>query len=78
MKNIIRFFYVLCCALLLTIVTGCGSTGYSGSYSSSYYGGHSWGYDSYYRSGVSRNYNRSVTRARVSSPGRGGGGRGRR
>ncbi len=79
MKNIIRFFYVLCCALLLTVVTGCGSTEYSGSYSASYYGGNAWGYDNYYRSGVDRHYNRSAVRTNVSRPrGGGGGGHGRR
>ncbi len=76
MKKTIQFLYVLAAALLFSIVTGCSSTGHSGSHSSSYYGGSSWGYDSYYRTGVNRHYNRSVTRSRVSRPS--GGGRGRR
>jgi hypothetical protein len=70
MKKIIQLIYLMCAAILLTIVTGCSSTGYSGS--SSYYSGSSWGYDSYYRSGVNRHYSRSATRARAP---RGGGGR---
>jgi len=65
MKKTIQFLYVVCVALLLTTITGCGSTGYSGS--SSYYHGSSWGYDNYYRSGVNRHYHRSsVTRTNVS------------
>jgi hypothetical protein len=78
MKKIIQFLYVVVAALLLSSVTGCSSTGYSGSYSGSYYGGSSWGYDSYYRSGVNRHYNRSTTRVRATRPSGGGGGRGRR
>jgi len=78
MKKIIPFLYVMAAALLLTIVTGCSSTGYSGS--SSYYHENSWGYDNYYRSGVNRNYHRSEARAHAvsrSGAGRGGGGAGR-
>ncbi|GEM_PF-3141359 len=58
MKKTIQFLYMVCAALLLTTITGCGSTGYSGS--SSYYHGSSWGYDNYYRSGINRHYHRSA------------------
>ncbi len=67
MKKMIQLLYIACAMLLLTIVTGCSSTGYSGS--SSYYHRNSWGYDNYYRSGVNRNYNRSNARAHVRSGG---------
>jgi len=74
MKKMIQFLYIVCTMLLLTIVTGCNSTGYSGS--SSYYHRNSWEYDNHYRSGVNRNYNRSKARANVrSGGGRSGGGR---
>lgn len=70
MSKVIQIFYVVCIVLLLTIVTGCGSSGYSGG--SSYYHGHSnyyrgdaWDYDRYYRSGVNRHYHRAEARGRV-------------
>jgi hypothetical protein len=65
MKKMIQFLYIACAMLLLTIVTGCSSTGYSGS--SSYNHRNSWDYDNHYRSGVNRNYNRSPARANVRS-----------
>ncbi len=71
MKKMIRFFYVVCATFLLTIATGCSSTGYSGG--SSYHNRNSWDYDNYYRSGVDRNYERAAARAHVGSGGREGG-----
>jgi hypothetical protein len=74
MKKMIQLLNIACAMLLLTIATGCSSTGYNGS--SSHYHSNSWGYDNYYRSGVNRNYNRSNARAHVRSGGaRGGAGR---
>ena len=68
--------------LLLAIVTGCSSTGYSGG--AGYYHQNSWDYDNYYRSGVNYHYNRVETRDNVRSEvgtrtggaGHAGGGRG--
>lgn len=82
MKKMTPFLYMMCAALLMIIVTGCGSTGYSGS--SSYYHSNAWDYDNYYRSGANHHYNRPAARASVRSEvgtrggaGRsGGGGRG--
>ena len=86
MKKMIPFLCMACAALLLTIVTGCSSTGYSGS--SSHYHRNAWEYDNYYRSGVIHHYNRPAARANVRSGGgtraggagggRGGGGGGGR
>ena len=84
MKKMIPFLYILCVALLMSIVTGCSSTGYSGS--TSYYNRNAWEYDNYYRSGVNHHYNRPAARANVRSTAgtrsggaaRSGGGRGRR
>ncbi len=70
MKKIIQFLYVVCVALLLTTITGCGSTGYSGS--SSNYHGNSWRYDNYYRSGVNNHYNRSAVANRSGGAARAG------
>ena len=89
----IPFLCMACAALLLTIVTGCSSTGYSGSSS---YHRNAWGYDNYYRSGVNNHYHRSAAAnrsgkaaragaaarsgegGRSGGGGRGGGGGGRR
>lgn len=60
MKKILPF--LLPAALLLTIATGCSSTGYSGG-SSSYYHRNAWEYDNYYRTGVNHYYNRPEARA---------------
>ncbi|MFW2368888.1 MAG: hypothetical protein ACN4GW_20920 [Desulforhopalus sp.] len=71
MTKTIQILYVACAALLLTIVSGCSSSGYSGSSgyyhgnSSYYYRGNSWDYDRYYRSGVNRNYRRAEARGRA-------------
>ncbi|MGI9536594.1 MAG: hypothetical protein ACR2PB_05960 [Desulfocapsaceae bacterium] len=68
MKLLLPFFYVTCIVLLMTVVSSCSSTGYSGySGGASYYHRNSWDYDNYYRSGVNRHYNRSATRANVRS-----------
>ena len=77
MKRMIPFFYIMCAALLMSIVTGCSSTGYSGS--TSYYHRNAWEYDNYYRSGVNHHYNRPASRANVrSKAGTRSGGRGYR
>ena len=88
MKRMIQFLYIMCAALLMSIATGCSSTGYSGS--TSHYHRNGWEYDNYYRSGVNHHYNRSAaanrsgraTRAgaaaRSGGSGRGGGGGGGR
>ena len=65
MKRITPFLYMMCAALLMIIVTGCNSTGYSGS--SSYYHRNAWEYDNYYRSGTNNHYNRTAARANVRS-----------
>ncbi len=65
MKRMIPFLYMMCAALLMTIVTGCSSTGYSGS--NSYYHRNAWDYDNYYRSGANYHYNRPAARANVRS-----------
>ena len=77
MKKTIQFLYVMCVALLLSTITGCGSTGYSvssGYYhgNSSYYHGNSWRYDNYYRSGVNNHYNRSAAANRSGGAARAG------
>ncbi len=63
MNKMIFFLYLLSGALLLTIIAGCSSTGYSGS--SSYYHRNVWEYDNYYRTGVNHYYNRPEARANV-------------
>jgi hypothetical protein len=65
MKRMTPILYMLFAALLMIIVTGCSSTGYSGG--TSYYHRNAWGYDNYYRSGASRHYNRPAARANVRS-----------
>jgi len=65
MKKMIPFLYMICVALLLSIITGCSSTGYGGS--TSYYHRNAWEYDNYYRSGVNNHYNRSAARSNVRS-----------
>lgn len=65
MKIVIPLFYFTFITLLLTILAGCSSTGYSGS--TSYYHRNAWEYDNYYRSGVNRYYNRPAARADVRS-----------
>ena len=65
MKIVIPLFYLTCIALLMTIVSSCSSTGYSGG--ASYYHRSAWEYDNYYRSGVNRHYNRPAARANVRS-----------
>ncbi len=74
--------YMMFAALLMIIVTGCSSTGYSGG--TSYHHRNSWDYDNHYRSGVNKNYNRSAAANRSSGAARagaaarsGGGGGGR-
>ncbi len=91
MKKMIPLLCMICAVLLLSIVTGCSSTGYGGS--TSYHHRNAWEYDNYYRSGVNNHYNRSavanrssgVTRAGAAArsggggrAGGGGGGGGRR
>ena len=63
MKRLIPLFYLTCIALLMTIVSSCSSTGYSGG--ASYYHRSAWDYDNYYRTGVNNHYNRSAARANV-------------
>ncbi len=81
MKKMTPFLYMLFAALLMIIVTGCSSTGYSRG--TSYNHRNAWEYDNYYRSGANRHYNRPAARANVRSGvgtrsgagGRSGGGR---
>jgi hypothetical protein len=68
--------YMMFAALLMIIVTGCSSTGYSGG--TSYHHRNSWNYDNHYRSGVNKNYNRSSGAARAGAAARSGGGGGGR
>lgn len=79
MKKMIPFSFMLCAVLLLALITGCGSTGNSGSYynTSSSYHHTSWNYDNDYRSGYNDHYNRPAAKAHVISEGgaRSGGGR---
>ena len=65
MKRMTPFLYMIFTALLMIILAGCNSTGYSGS--SSYYHRNAWEYDNYYRSGANHHYNRSAARANVRS-----------
>jgi uncharacterized membrane protein YgcG len=65
MKRMTPFLYMMCAALLMIIVTGCNSTGYSGS--SSYYHRNTWEYDNDYRYRANDHYNRSAARANVRS-----------
>ena len=58
-----RITYLLFGTLMLTILTGCSSSGYSGS--STYYHHNVWEYDNYYRSGVNHYYNRPAVQADV-------------
>lgn len=82
MKKMKMFLFMIGTALLLSGLTGCGSSGYYGS-SVSYSHRNSWDYDRYYRSGVSRHYHRtdvhrstnSVNRSRAVHRSRSGGGR---
>jgi hypothetical protein len=76
MKRMTPFLYMMCAALLMIIVTGCSSSGYSGS--TSYYHRNAWDYDNYYRSEANHHYNRPAARANVRSEAgtrAGGGGR---
>jgi hypothetical protein len=81
MKRMTPILYMMFATLLMIIVTGCSSTGYSGG--TSYYHRNAWEYDNYYRSGANRHYNRPAARANVRSGagtrsgagGRAGGGR---
>ena len=75
MKKMTPILYMMFATLLMIIVTGCSSTGYSGG--TSYIHSNAWGYDNHYRSGASRHYNRPAARANVRSGGaaRSGGGR---
>ncbi len=70
MKKMIPFLYMICAVLLLSIATGCSSTGYGGS--TSYYHRNAWGYDNYYRSGVNNHYNRSAAANRTGGAARAG------
>ncbi len=65
MKKIKMFLFMIGAALLLSGLTGCGSTGYYGG-STTYYR-NSWDYDRYYRSGVNRHYHRSNVNVNRSS-----------
>jgi hypothetical protein len=65
MKPTILLFTILGGALLFLNLSGCSSTGYSGS--ASYYHTNAWDYDRYYRSGVNQHYNRSAARSSVRS-----------
>lgn len=65
MKLLIPLFYLTCIALLMTVLSSCSSTGYSGG--ASYYHRSAWDYDNYYRAGVNNHYNRSAQRANVRS-----------
>ena len=65
MKLLIPLFYLTCIALLMTFLSSCSSTGYSGG--ASYYHRSAWDYDNYYRAGVNNHYNRSAQRANVRS-----------
>lgn len=79
MKKMLLFLYLMWTMLLLANVTGCSSTGYSGS-TGYYHDNHrnSWNYDTYYRSGVNRNSNRAAASVHVRSGGGRAGSRGRR
>ena len=57
--------YMLFATLLMIVITGCSSTGYSGG--ASYNHRNTWEYDNYYRSGANRHYNRSEARKNVRS-----------
>ncbi len=63
MKLLKLLFYLTCIALLMTFVSSCSSTGYSGG--ASYYHSNAWEYDNYYRSGVNRYYSQPAARANV-------------
>ncbi len=65
MKRMTPILYMMFATLLMIIVTGCSSTGYSGG--TSYYHRNAWEYDNYYRSGANRHYNRPAVRANVRS-----------
>lgn len=67
MKKMTLILYMMFATLLMIIVTGCSSTGYSGG--TSYHHRNAWGYDNYYRSGANRHYNRPAARANVRSGG---------
>lgn len=57
MKKIKVFVCMICTALLLSPLMGCGSKGYRGD--GDYYRGDPWHYDHYYRSRVHHHYHRS-------------------
>lgn len=65
MKKLLPFLYMLSAMLLLVILSGCSSTGYSGG--ASYHYNNSWEYDNYYRAGVNNYYNRAEVRENVRS-----------
>ena len=67
MKKMTPILYMMFATLLMIIVTGCSSTGYSGG--TSYHHRNAWEYDNYYRSGANRHYNRPAARANVRSGG---------
>ncbi len=57
MKKMKVFLCMICTALLLSPLTGCGSKGYSGD--GDYYRRDPWYYDHYYRSRVHHHHHRS-------------------
>ena len=67
MKKVTPILYMMFATLLMIIVTGCSSTGYSGG--TSYSDRNAWGYDNDYRSGANRHYNRPAARANARSGG---------
>ncbi len=67
MKIMTPILYMMFATLLMIIVTGCSSTGYSGG--TSHYHRNAWEYDNYYRSGANRHYNRPAARANVRARG---------
>ena len=66
MKKMTPILYMMFATLLMIIVTGCSSTGYSGGSS---YHSNAWEYDNHYRSGANRHYNRPAARANARSGG---------
>ena len=69
MKNKQVLLSMICTALLLFLLTGCSSSGYSGNTSVRYSYRNSWDYDRYYRSRVNHHYRHSEVRRSAGAAG---------